>query len=225
MKMMWQTTLVASLLASGAQAGIGQLIVEGMTRNSPAVERRMQEIAKASILARGYIETRQEMAPDSGVILNADGSINMEAWDQTANNACIESLLQLPQASNPSGTCICYNLPSLNNQTGTFRADLRLFRRGMPTGEFLGIPPENVQVGLSYRGASVSLMSMGRTSRPGAIQGTPPAATPAAAGVAGQGLTTRQTPQFDANETLDLLQTYLFIGQIDRSRMSPDLSM
>lgn len=209
-KMLWQLPLVASLLASGAQAaGIGELIMEGMTRNSPAVERRLQEIAKASIMMRGYIESRQA-AGSGGVVLNADGSINMEAWDQAANGACVESLRQLPQASNPSGTAVCYNLPALDNRTGTFEADLRLYRLGQPTGMFLGIPPENIQVGLSFRGASVSPVSMGRASR--------------AMMAPASGVTARQT-QINPNETLDLLQTYLFVGQIDRDKMAPTMTM
>lgn len=212
MKMIWQTTLVASLLASGAQAGIGDLIVEGMTRNSPAVERRLQEIAKSSILARGYIESRQ--ATPQPNLVNADGTLNMAAWDAEANEACQIALSQLPQASNPSGTCVCYNLPRMNNQTGAFEADLRLFRRGEPTGDFLGIPPQNVQVGLSYRGASVSPVSMGRTTRP--------AASSVAAGASG--LSVRQA-QTSPNETLELLQTYLFVGQIDRDQMRTGMTM
>jgi len=213
--MLWHTTLVASLLASGAQAGIGSLVVEGMTRNSPQVERRLQEIAKSSLLARGYVETRQVMAQPN--ILNPDGTINMDAWNTEANRACQEALRDLPQASNPSGTCVCYNLPALDNRTGTFEADLRLFRRGEPTGDFLGIPPQNVQVGLSYRGASVSPVSMGRASR---------AATGAAASVAaGTSALSARQGQINPNETLELLQTYLFVGQIDRTKMSAAMTM
>ncbi|KAK0641450.1 hypothetical protein B0T16DRAFT_461513 [Cercophora newfieldiana] len=211
--MFWQTTLVASLLASGAQAGIGGLIVEGMTRNSPAVERRLQEIAKSSILARGYVESRQAATQPN--ILNPDGTMNVAAWDAAANEACQTALRELPQASNPSGTCVCYNLPALNNVTGRFDADLRLFRRGEPTGDFLGIPPQNVQVGLSYRGASVSPVSMGRAA-------SPAASSSVAAGTST--LSTRQA-QINPNETLELLQTYLFVGQIDRDQMRPGMTM
>jgi hypothetical protein len=214
--MIWQSTLVASLLASGARAGIGALVAEGMTRNSPEVERRMQEIAKSSILARGYVESRQATT-GPGVLLNQDGTVNMAAWDMAANTACIDALRQLPQASNPSGTCVCYNLPALDNVTGTFQADLRLYRLGQPTGDFAGIPPQNIQVGLSYRGASVSPISMGRLAT-----GTPPPADASSTRAAGT-LSARQ--QISPNETLDLLQTYLFVGQIDRSRMQSGMTM
>lgn len=248
-KMIWHTTLVASLLALGAQAGgLGSLIAEGMTRNSPSVERRMHEIAKSSLLSRGWVEPRQQ-TQGNAPLLNADGTINMQAWDQQTNRACIDALRQLPQASNPSGTCVCYNLPALDNRTGTFQADLRLYRLGMGTGDFLGIPPVNIQVGLTYRGASVSPVSMGRLSGAAgtgatgagtaAGAGAGAAAVPGAAGSVAAGnsplpgasaaagaspIAARQV-QADTGMDLDLLQTYLFIGQIDKDRMTPDITM
>lgn len=245
-KMIWHTTLVASLLALGAQAGgLGSLIAEGMTRNSPSVERRMHEIAKSSLRSRGWVEPRQEQG--NGALLNADGTINMQAWDQATNRACIDALRQLPQASNPSGTCVCYNLPALDNRTGTFQADLRLYRLGMGTGDFLGIPPVNIQVGLTYRGASVSPVSMGRLSGAagtgaagaGTAAGAGAAAVPGAAGsvaagnsplpgasaAAGASPVAARQVQADAGMDLDLLQTYLFVGQIDKDRMRPDITM
>ncbi|KAK0719333.1 hypothetical protein B0H67DRAFT_509621 [Lasiosphaeris hirsuta] len=204
--MIWQTALVASLLASGAQAsGIAALVAEGMSRNSPSLERRMQEIAKSSILARGYVEERQTTSQSSNTILNPDGSINMRVWDGAANAACNAALKALPQATNPSGTCVCYNLPALDNSTGTFEADLRLYRLGEPTGQFQGIPPSNVQVSLSYRGASVSPVTVDRASQ-----------------AAVRTVTRRQT---NADADLELLQTYLFVGQIDRAQMSQAMTM
>ena len=240
-KMIWHTTLVASLLALGVQAGgLGQLIAEGMTRNTPSVERRMQEIAKSSLRSRGWVEPRQQQG--NGALLNADGSINMQAWDEQTNQACIDALRLLPQASNPSGTCVCYNLPALDNRTGTFQADLRLYRLGMPTGDFLGIPAVNIQVGLTYRGASVSPVSMGRLagSTGAGTTGAAGAGTAVGAGAAGSvaagngalpgaSAAARTSPiaarQADTGMDLDLLQTYLFVGQIDRDRMSSSLTM
>ncbi|KAK3323277.1 hypothetical protein B0T19DRAFT_200692 [Cercophora scortea] len=198
--MLWQSAIIASVLATGAHAGIGQLIVEGMARNSPAYERRMEEIAKHSLIARGILEARQTTGQGSDTVVNPDGSINMTAWDAQANSACIAALTALPSSSNPSGTCVCYNLPALDSTSGTFEADLRLFQLNQPTAEFLGIPPANIQVSLSYKGASVS---------------------PVSSGTAAQkiGVSARQ------NQNIKQLQTYLFVGQIDKAQMTPGLSM
>ncbi|KAB5576605.1 hypothetical protein GE09DRAFT_1024937 [Coniochaeta sp. 2T2.1] len=201
--MYWQTLVASSLLATGVQAGIGSLILDGMTRNSPSVERRMEEIAKASLRSRGYLEARQTIqeattGPASNVLLNQDGTINMTAWDQQANDACSIALSHLPEASNPSGTCVCYNLPALDNVTGTFEADLRLYQLSAPSGQFSGIPPQNIQVGLSYKGASV---------------------------VVSAAVAPRQDDPSSVNANLKLLQTYLFVGQIDRTQMTGPLTM
>lgn len=212
--MFLRTVLGTSLLAAGAHAGIGALIAEGMTRDSPSVERRLHEIAGATLRARGFIESRQSQGVDlnttSDVVFNPDGTINMTAWDEQATVACTAALSALPEASNPSGTCICYNLPLLNNITGTFKADLRLFRISAPTGAFTGIAPQNIEVALTYRGASVSAVS---------------ATTAAKMGSRTVGRRQDVAANVTTNPNLQHLQTYLFVGQIDADQMKTPLSM
>lgn len=201
---------MASLLAIGAQASIGGMIMEGMTRNSPGVERRLQEMAKQSLVARGFLETRQSTGQGSNTPLNPDGSINMEAWNNAANTACREALRSLSLASNPSGACVCYNLPALNNVTGAFEADLRLFQLNEPTGDFAGITQDKIEVGLTYRGASVSPIDAAEASR----------------AVAPGGIAARQDNAGNVtDDSLRLLQSYLFVGQIDKEAMEGGITM
>lgn len=207
--MIWQKGIIAAALAvAGVQAGgIGELIVEGMSRNSPSYERRMAEIAKRSLVLRGaMLEIRQSQGTEA--LMNPNGTLNMTLWDAIANSACIEALRALPEASNPSGTCVCYNLPALNQTQGTFLADLRLYQLGTATGDFAGIPPERIEVGLRYKGASVS----------------PTSPETAAQKVVGAAVTARQSPG-ELNGDLKLLQTYMFLGQIDQAQTRPDMSM
>lgn len=139
------------------------------------------------------------------VTLNADGSLNVTAWDEATNNACQKSLGTLRQSSNPSGTCVCYNLPSLDTETGVFEADLRLYKVSEPRGPFSGIAPEDVMVGLEYNGASV----------------TPITADDMAG--AGNGNVSDITRR-DGGKP-ELMQSYLFVGQIDKDKMSENLTM
>ena len=170
--------------------------MEGLARNSPAVERRLEEIAKANLRARGYVEVRAV----SNTPLNADGSLDMTAWNEAANTACRDALQNLQLASNPSGACVCYNLPLLNNATGTFEADLRLFQLNEPTGQFQGIPQDKIEVELSYNGASVSEVSQ--------------------QSVGSGDLKPRQATTQTTNGDLKLLQSYLFVGQVDKDQMT-----
>lgn len=120
----------------------------------------------------------------------------MGAWNTMANTACQAALKTLHTASNPSGTCVCYNLPLLNNSTGTFEADLRLFQLSEPTGDFQGIPQDSIEVELSYNGASVSEVNQQPVKRIKARQNN------------------------NTTGDLPLLQSYLFIGQVDEDQMS-----
>lgn len=188
--MFWSTAATALLAVGGAQAGgVADMVAEGYLtgRSTRSLESRMDQDA-----ANHVVVTRQT-AGSSTVQLNANGTVNMAAWDAQVNTACMAALAKLTEATNPSGTCTCYNLPVLNNSTGAFEADLRLFQLSAARDGFAGIPADQVQVALSYNGASVS---------------------PVSASTAVQKVSARQ------NQNLKLLQTYMFVGQIDPDKLA-----
>ncbi len=203
--MLWQRTLVASFLAIGAQAGLSDLIMEGMTQGSTGMERRLEDMAKANIRARGFVEARQAAVGSANAPLKADGTLDMAAWNTAANAACRESLQTLQLATNPSGACVCYNLPLLNNSTGTFEADLRLFQLNEPTGPFQGIPQGTIEVELFYNGASVTEVSQ---------QSVP------STGVKVRQVSINNGTAAADTGNLRLLQSYLFVGQVDKDQMT-----
>lgn len=200
--MLLTTALAAAIFATSASASVADLVAEGvLAGRSSDLERRMLGVVEQEFQPLAVVARRDT----SGVVLNPDGTINMTAWDEQASAACRQALASLPQASNPSGTCTCYNLPALDNATGAFEADLRLFQLNTPTGDFTGIPPQNIEVGLSYSGASVS---------------------PISAATAGTKVVTKLAArQGQDPASLKLLQTYLFVGQIDKAKMTPDMDM
>ncbi|KAK2028397.1 hypothetical protein LX32DRAFT_590812 [Colletotrichum zoysiae] len=214
--MFWKVAVTTAALASSACAEIRPLSMD------PTIEVRAFDVLERNYedIANRYIEKRQAAAvdgvwvPKSEVALNPDGSVNMTAWEAETSQKCTQALSHLDQASNPSGTCICYNLPSLDAKTGVFEADLRLFKVSDPNGAFSGIPPQNIQVGLSFNGASVSPISTNNNNNAG-------------------GSTARRDMSFEVPFSAlqkravapQLLQTYLFVGQIDQSRMTTSMSM
>jgi hypothetical protein len=194
--MLWHARVTA-LLAAGAQAGgVADLVAEGvLTGRSPkSIEQRMGQHVNDHVVV-----SRQA---SSTVSLQQNGSVNMADWEAQVTAACQQALQKLPQSTNPSGTCTCYNLPVLNTQTGAFEADLRLYQLSTPREEFAGIPPDQVQVSLSYNGASVS---------------------PVTASTAAQKVSGPQPRQASTN--LQLLQTYLFVGQVDQDKMQLEMNM
>jgi hypothetical protein len=62
-------------------------------------------------------------------------------------------------ASSASGMAVCYNIAFLNNVTGVFQADLRLYRVAPATTEWANVKDADVNIDLSYSGASVSMAS------------------------------------------------------------------
>lgn len=86
--------------------------------------------------------------------LEADTSAN---WDDQTESACSTALVALHGvATNPSGIAACYNIQSLNNSTGIFEVDLRLYRIAAPSDGWVKLNPSSVGVGLSYVNATVS---------------------------------------------------------------------
>ncbi|EFX02158.1 hypothetical protein CMQ_2207 [Grosmannia clavigera kw1407] len=215
--MFWQSALAAALFGMHAHAGIDGMASSGgmmAERDTDQLEQRMAAMMGDSL---GSIDNpslgfaKRETANSSvasDVILNADGTIDMTAWDATVEAACVSALSKLAQSSNPSGACTCYNLLVLNNATGTFEADLRLYQLSAARDEFAGIAPDKIMVGLSYTGASVSPVSTGTTS------------SNISARQAAANMTMATT-----NSDLKLLQTYMFVGQIKKEALTGNLTM
>ncbi|XDG09786.1 hypothetical protein ABKA04_009401 [Annulohypoxylon sp. FPYF3050] len=151
------------------------------------------------------LETRFEDEQDDSLRrrqTTTTADTNLTQWNTDTSAACESALSQLSAATNPSGTAVCYNLFSLDTNAGTFMADLRLFQVSTPSGDFQNIPPNEISVGLQYNGASVSPVSSTNQSA-------------SASSSVGKRQTTAPS----------VLQTYMFIGQIDKSQMTQPMTM
>lgn len=193
--MRWQEVgLLASVLAGQVAAGAlgeGGLLV----RRSNDFEQKV----------RRYVET----VIDEPVARRQASTGNSTAWNTQTEAACTAVLEGMKgTASNPSGLAVCYNLPSLDNTTGIFQADLRLFSISPPTGAFVNVAPQDIQVGLTYNGATVSAVdpsTLARRSLEDSSSGIELAAK-------------RSTP------TPTQVQEYAFVGQINQNLITKDMS-
>ncbi|KAI1134722.1 hypothetical protein F5Y05DRAFT_198757 [Hypoxylon sp. FL0543] len=182
--MVWISAALASLLASSALASIEPILGGMMEPRATLLDTRLEDANDDSLRRRQTTTT-------------ADA--NMTQWNTDTAAACMSALSTLGgTASNPSGTAVCYNLFSLDTNAGTFMADLRLFQVSTPFGDFEGIPPEDISVGLRYNGASVLPPSQANQT---------------------QTTTKRQSSM------PKLLQTYMFPGQIDKAQMAQPMTM
>jgi hypothetical protein len=199
--MLWSTALSTFLLLS-FQPSIGVYgDVIKRFQHADVVTRAMRRYAEAMVEEEG-VERRQS-APNS--------QMNATKWDAQTAAACEASLATLNGvASNPAGMAVCYNLPYLDNSTGIFQADLRLYMISDPTGDFSGVPADKVSVGLQYFGASVQTISPSELKRRD-IESRPYARSES------------ERRKRDAMQP-SLLQSYAFIGQINKNLMSPNMN-
>ncbi len=168
----------------------------------------------ASSAARA-LERRQDAGTGGSIEnlqLQPDGTLNLTAWDAATETACVSTLQSLQRSSNPSGNCICYNLPALDANNGVFEAELRLYRISEPRGQFAGIDPSAIKVSVAYNGASASAV------KPTELKGS---------GMVGNVSRIVNRAELDTRQdnNPELLQAYMLVGQIDKSKMSDNMSM
>ncbi|KFA48892.1 hypothetical protein S40293_02597 [Stachybotrys chartarum IBT 40293] len=197
--------ITAALFAAGAYAST-VLAADGtlLLGSSDVLRRSYVEVLQTDMYRRqqaGEITNTNDTVGDN---LNPGGSMTFEEWDQTTNDACIKALSILPQSTNPSGHCICYNLPSLNTETGAFEADLRMYKLSQARDGFEGVAPKDIQVDVFYAGAGVK-----RTDEV------------TLAGMVGtvSSIAKRQ------NSNPELLRVFMLSGQINDANMTSGLSM
>ncbi|KAI8626536.1 hypothetical protein F5Y19DRAFT_446015 [Xylariaceae sp. FL1651] len=186
--MIWITAAVASLFAARVYGAPGSIVEDLLGAGRPTLESRMEN------MAYGALQRRQ----------NTNTPLNMTQWNADTMAACMATLSTLPTASNPSGMAVCYNLPQLDTNTGSFMADLRLFQVSTPSGAFAGIPPQQIQGGVVFNGATAS-----------EVNGQPVAPRD----MKNSFLVKRQA------SAPTLLRTYMIVGKINSDQMVPPMTM
>jgi hypothetical protein len=199
---MWQPALAASLLLLG-QVTAGVISDVGkLARRDDSMEESMRRFVDRVVEP---IERRQTK-PTSP-------SMTVAQWDAQTMAACTSALEMLGGiASNDAGMAVCYNLPFLDNSTGVFQADLRLFTISPPKGNFANIPSQNVSVFLSYAGATVSPINgasmVGRRDDRVSLISWP----------------RNEVNKREAAAVPTMAQSYAFVGQINKDLLDPAMT-
>ena len=170
--------------------------------DSPAFHRRhesMEDVVRREALnyLDSHFAARDELSPratstasvssPSGIPVN----LNSPAVNSTIAMACTNALSSITTVSNAAGLAACYNILFLNNQTGVFEADLRLYQVSQPSGIFAGIQSSDIHPEASFPDAAISVSSS-KAKR--------------------DGLAARQS-----NNTISQLQQYSLVGQVDKT--------
>lgn len=156
--------------------------------------------------SRSVTQLRNQRRQVLGEISNS--GLNLTNWDENTENACEKSFeSRRDPVSNPSGMAVCYNIPFLNQETGVFEADLRLFMISNPTESFIGVPSDKIQVALSFNGASVSPIDTNSIKR-------------SENNFASSIMLSYENPrEVKRGMAPRLMKTYAFVGQVDKTLM------
>lgn len=167
--MLFTSIIMSSLLTAGHAAAFKGTQVNALLQPSEEVE----EVLRRDAEMMATLTQRQDANPvDTAPLaslspVTGDASqINLAEWEEQTRKACMDTLSSLNgQASNPSGIAVCYNLPFLDNQTGVFQAELRMYNVSAPINPWLGVTAADVSMTLSYLGATVQNMAGNFTKR------------------------------------------------------------
>lgn len=138
---------------------------------------------------------------------------NLQKWEEQTRTACMQTLGNLNgKASNPSGIAVCYNVPFLDNSTGVFQAELRMYNVSSPIDPWQSVTAADVSMTLSYLGATVQAMNINNTKRE---VGKAQARTTWSDGT----LVERQTIT-----SMTELKTLMYVGKINSNLMGPAMT-
>lgn len=160
---------MSSLLAAGHAAAFKRAQVNALLSSGDDVEEMLRRDAglMATLTQRQDANAADtaplaSLMPASGDASQAD----LTKWEEQTRAACMGALGSLNgQASNPSGIAVCYNLPFLDNKTGVFQAELRMYNVSAPIDPWKGVTAADVSMTLSYLGATVQNMAGNFTKR------------------------------------------------------------
>lgn len=169
--MIFQTVLLGGLLAAGhASAKVSP--VNALFQRSDDIENILRRDANlVATLTRRQDSNPADSAPQISTTPQSGNAaqVDLAKWEDDTKAACGNALSQLNgQASNPAGIAVCYNLPFLDNQTGVFQAELRMYNVSAPINPWVGVTAGDINMGLSYDGAQIQNMA-GVTKRDDAI--------------------------------------------------------
>ncbi|PSN71440.1 hypothetical protein BS50DRAFT_283155 [Corynespora cassiicola Philippines] len=161
--MLFHSALLGGLLLSGSVSAKPNRQVDARLERSEDVEDVLRRDAEmVATLTRRQDANPAAPAPQiSTTPQSGDAALaDLAKWEEDTRAACGTALRTLNgQASNPTGLAVCYNLPFLDNQTGVFQAELRMYNISAPIDPWAGVTAGEVSMTLSYLGATVQSMN------------------------------------------------------------------
>lgn len=107
-----------------------------------------------------FLITRRQNTRPTPAITNATTNAKLPKYEAAILSSCTTALTLL--ASKPeslSGMSLCYNILQLNNVTGVFKSDLRVFKTAEPRDAWANISSRDLVPSVEFKGSGASLAS------------------------------------------------------------------
>jgi hypothetical protein len=189
------TLSVKNVLGNHAHVYRRHEIDEAMYRDADAMLTRIRHQKRDPLpqqTATGGNTANPSATSDTGV--DSGGNFDEAAFNATASGACLAPLSSLTSVVNPTGMAACYNIPFLDNSTGVFEADIRLYQINPPNGDFTGVQSTDLSLGVMIPQATLS--------------------NPRALGAGSSG-----NSQFSGSGSTKLIEEFQHVGQINTNLM------
>lgn len=164
-------------------------------------------------LIDGHDLTSRQESPSRAQADNggsSGGSVNLTSWASDTTRACNATLANLSRVNSESGMSVCFNIPTLDANNGTFEADLRLYRVTPPRGPWVDVDPRDVNVNVAFPFARVRSVSENEL---------------AGMGLMGD-LIARQVDRDAGDASLpEQVQSYMLAGQINKANMTANMTL
>lgn len=142
---------------------------------------------------------------------NSQASDKPGDWNKETEAACLDALSKMSDTPpNDSGMAACYNIRYFNKSTGTFQADLRLYRMALPTGDWASLNSPGMSIRLSCSGASLAVGDSKKAKRNGEMLSWPPIGR-----AARRAITLRRSPSPSPQKLQDLT----IVGKVHDDQM------
>jgi hypothetical protein len=189
---------------------LAELDLRGVDDDANGTDSSPASASSTSTATKSGSTSSTKSSPGSGSSSRSSSNGTATNWNAETDAACNSALTSMLQSNNPSGTALCYNLPSLDTSTGTFTADMRLYKVADASGSFEGVQLAEMHVMATFPYATVTMMS------------TPTNTGNESDSDGGKGA--RDVERRSTSPPM-LLESYMLSGHINKSNMTSNMSM
>lgn len=118
-------------------------------------------------ISSDFLITRRQNTRPPPALTNTTTNVTSPKYEEAILASCTTALTLLAsKPESPSGMSLCYNILQLNNATGVFKSDLRLFKTAEPRDAWINISTRDFVPSVEFKGSGASLAGEPKKANP-----------------------------------------------------------